>query len=302
MQHQEELLKWLNGDMNGEELAAFKQTQTYKEYHKIAAYASRLKPDTLDKEAAYKSFKTKITQKPQPKVIKLPYKTWISTAAAVLVILITSYIFLKSDQKIIKATDDFVQITLPDASEATLNNASQISYNPKDWEDGTRNLELEGEAFFKVNKGSVFKVATAQGTIQVLGTQFNVNHRKGYFEVSCYEGSVQVAATLDTLILKPGDTYRLISGKSELKINNNQTQPSWLDYELSFDEVPYHIVIAALERQFNIQISYPAQLKDQVFTGSFSTKKLESALQGVTLPFGITYKSDKDQSFIFYAE
>ena len=62
MQHQEELLKWLNGDMNAEELAAFKQTQTYKEYHKIAAYASRLKPDTLDKQAAYKSFKTKITQ------------------------------------------------------------------------------------------------------------------------------------------------------------------------------------------------------------------------------------------------
>ena len=110
MQHQEELLKWLNGDMNAEELAAFKQTQTYKEFHKIAAYASRLKSHTLDKQAAYKSFKTKITQKPQPKVIKLPYKTWISTAAAVLVILITSYIFLKSWLMFLLEKDTIAQL------------------------------------------------------------------------------------------------------------------------------------------------------------------------------------------------
>ena len=33
-------------------------------------------------------------------------------------------------------------------------------------------------------------MATKDGLVTVLGTQFNVENRKGFFEVSCYEGLV----------------------------------------------------------------------------------------------------------------
>jgi ferric-dicitrate binding protein FerR (iron transport regulator) len=58
-----------------------------------------------------------------------------------------------------------------------LNAASKLSFNEKKWAD-QRALTLEGEAFFKVQKGQTFSVNTTAGVITVLGTQFNVKERK----------------------------------------------------------------------------------------------------------------------------
>ena len=41
-----------------------------------------------------------------------------------------------------------------------------------------RSVNLDGEGFFKVAKGSKFDVETSAGTVSVVGTQFNVKNRK----------------------------------------------------------------------------------------------------------------------------
>ena len=75
-----------------------------------------------------------------------------------------------------------------------------------------RDLTLEGEAYFKVQKGQTFSVNTTDGVVKVLGTHFNVKQRNNYFEVNCYEGLVSVTYNNETVKLPPGKTFRLING------------------------------------------------------------------------------------------
>jgi len=61
-----------------------------------------------------------------------------------------------------------------------LNSKSTISFNKTDWKNN-RQLTLDGEAYFKVEKGSTFTVNTNNGSVTVLGTQFNVNSTRRFF-------------------------------------------------------------------------------------------------------------------------
>ena len=85
-----------------------------------------------------------------------------------------------------------------------LNSKSTITFNKHNW-DTNRTLELNGEAFFDVEKGNTFTVKTSQGNVSVLGTEFNVNASVDFFRVSCYEGKVKVSEMLTTVI-----TYLLL--------------------------------------------------------------------------------------------
>jgi len=51
--------------------------------------------------------------------------------------------------------------------------------------------KLFGKAYFDVDKGKTFTVKTDLGTVQVLGTRFDVESRDSIFKVVCYEGSVK---------------------------------------------------------------------------------------------------------------
>ena len=117
-------------------------------------------------------------------------------------------------------------VNLPDGSSIQLNGGSEASYDASSWEDN-REISLEGEAFFDVEKGSPFQVVTAQGTVEVLGTTFNVQNRNGEFEVTCYTGKVRVASEGQEVELTPGD--RAVLQDKELgKLISNDEAPDWM--------------------------------------------------------------------------
>ena len=100
-------------------------------------------------------------------------------------------------------------IELPDGSLVTMNSKSTIEFNPDSWESN-RILNLSGEAYFKVKKGSQFTVNTTNGNVVVLGTEFNVNSSHNFFEVICYEGKVKVEKNHKDYILTPGKISKKI--------------------------------------------------------------------------------------------
>ena len=61
-------------------------------------------------------------------------------------------------------------------------------------------------------KGRKFTVNTTQGQVMVLGTQFNVENRGNFFEVSCYEGLVQVMFKDQTIKLPAGSSFLVMDG------------------------------------------------------------------------------------------
>lgn len=299
MKNEKEILKWLNNELSSEEIEDLKQSEDLQTLEKIAHYSSQLETPKVDAFAALEAFKTRNQSKKKTKVRTLNFKAFYRVAA-ILVVMLTSGYFLFSNN--VKSFETQIAqtktVTLPDNSEVILNSASKLSFNEKKWAD-KRVLTLEGEAYFKVQKGQTFSVNTTSGVVTVLGTQFNVKERKNYFEVNCYEGLVSVTYNNETIKVPPGKTFRVINGIIENVEGFNAQNPSWIQQESSFSKIPLNQVIAELERQYDMKIKVKGVDTSKLFTGSFTHTDQEIALQAVTIPLKLSYKIH-GKTIIFY--
>ena len=299
MKNEKEILKWFNNELSSQEIEDLKQSEDLHTLEKIAHYASQLQAPTIDAQAALEAFKVRNHSKTKTKIRTLNFKAFYKVAAVVAVLLTSSYfLFFNNTTSYETQIAQTKSVTLPDNSEVILNAASKLSFNEKKWAD-KRALTLEGEAFFKVQKGQTFSVNTTAGIITVLGTQFNVKERKNYFEVNCYEGLVSVTYNNETIKLPPGKIFRVINGNIENVEDFNAQNPSWILQESSFNKIPLNQVIAELQRQYDIQIKVEGVDTSKLFTGSFTHTDKEIALQAVTIPLKLSYKI-KGNTIIFY--
>jgi ferric-dicitrate binding protein FerR (iron transport regulator) len=220
--------------------------------------------------------------------------------AAVAVIMLSASYFMFFNNNVSFETEiaQTKTLALPDNSEVILNASSLLEYNKKSW-NKKRDLNLDGEAFFKVSKGQKFTVNTDMGTVEVLGTQFNVKERDNYFEVQCYEGLVGVTYKGQVVKLTKGKTFRIVNGAIIDVGEFNTMSPSWLQSESSFVEVPLAQVIEELERQYDIEILIKDIDTTQLFTGTFTHTDKNIALQSVTIPLKLSYVIQK-QTVTFY--
>ncbi len=278
--------KWLNNDLNDQELEAFKMLEDYDDLIKLNDSMQAFKANDYDTSSELENvLKTVNTTKKQARYWVKPF----IRIAAILAICFSLYYYTTTiDTKI---TTEFAQkttIELPDASSVSLNAKSLLAFNKNSWKN-EREVTLEGEAFFKVAKGSSFHVLTKSGTVKVYGTQFNIKQRDNYFEVICYEGLVGVTYNSQEIKLKPGDSFLIIDGKQIAKEKEKRTTPSWLNNESTFKSLPYKEVIAEFERQYQVDITLLNIDTNQLFTGSFGHNNLEVALKAITLPLHVTY-------------
>ncbi len=295
------LAKWLNDELTEAELAEFKKSDAYATYQKIRDTASTLKAPEFDLDRAWASLeRQKKTE--QPKVFTLaPFRPFLRIAAVVTVLLAASFIYLSTlNESVSTGYAENKSITLPDNSEIVLNAESEVSYSEKNW-DSKRNIALSGEAYFKVAKGQQFTVATAQGTVTVLGTQFNVEARENYLEVSCFEGLVSVTFNGVETKLPAGNSFLAINGKSSAQKVLVNGSPSWLTNESSFKSVPLNYVLDELQRQYDLRVKTEGIDLNQLYTGSFSNENLNLALKSISVPLQIKFKLEGNK-VLFYDE
>lgn len=286
------LAKWIAGELSDTEFKQLVSEADYLAYQKIKEGISVYQYiETADNDLTLKQIKNKIssikTKKKSHKVISIYYKAAIAVAASLLLLFGLNNFFF-NEVKISTNFGEQQTITLLDGSKVILNAKSKLIYNKKDWTKN-REVTLDGEGFFKVKKGSTFTVNTTNGSVTVLGTQFNVLNYSNFFETTCYQGKVSVLSSEQKFILKP--KMRVTNNKGLITnstIQPNQN-PTWLDGISSFKAVPLKQVILALEKQFNISFK-PYNIDDSViFTGSFDNKNLKSALASVFETVQINY-------------
>ena len=294
------LAKWLNNELTETELAEFKTSEAYASYQRILEVSEQLEAPDFEEDEAFLALKNKRALN-EKKVVQLhPFKKFLRVAAAAAVI-IGSYYYLNSlDENYRTRYAENKEIVLPDNSRVILNADSELSFSEGKWSE-KRNVELNGEAFFKVAKGKRFTVATAAGTVAVLGTQFNVEHRKGFFEVTCYEGLVSVSFNGKEIKLPAGNSFIAIDGKSVDPQTPEDLQPSWLNDESSFKSVPLIYVLDEFERQHDIKVETQNIDTDQLFTGTFSNTDTDLALKSISTPSQIKFKLEGSK-VLFYGE
>lgn len=301
MTHEEYIKKWLDGSLSEAEAEAFKKTADYQELERLLRAVPSFKAPEYDVEARLKAFHDRKPAK--GKVVRMNWVKPLLQAAAVFLIAAVGYfLFFYTPLTTIQAlAGEKVELYLPDSSLVILNAGSQVAYHEGVWSD-ERQVELSGEAFFKVARGSKFDVITPTGTVSVLGTQFNVKHREDFFDVACYEGRVRVTTGTKTQQLSPGQGFRNIKGVLQEYTHSRELTPRWVDDESYFQSVPLYQVAQELERQYNLRVELKGVNNEQLFTGGFTHNDLTLALQSITLPLDLSYQVVDDEHIILSSD
>lgn len=282
------LAQWLAGEISDAELKTLVSETDYKSFLKLRKGLDVYDELESSTELSFVKIQEKITRK-KGKVRSLNANTWLMGIAASVVLFFGLFSILGND--IVTIETNFGEqktIALLDGSEVIMNSKSTLTYDEDKWKQN-RTLNLEGEAYFKVKKGSAFTVVTKNGEVQVLGTQFNVITVSDFFEVVCFEGKVSVKSNNESFVLLPTNSVRRINGNAIEKWEVSSTNPSWIEGESNFKSVPIRYVISALESQYNIQIHADAIDDNLIFTGSFTHKNLNTALKTVFKSLQIQY-------------
>lgn len=167
-------------------------------------------------------------------------------------------------------------VSLPDGSTVRLSTKTRISY-PAAFVKAEREVRLNGEAFFEVikNPESPFKVYTSDIVTTVLGTSFTVKAFDGDKDVRVVvkTGKVTVAANTtrdetrepekNELVLLPNQQVVYHREEQKMKrslIENPAPVGQPVAANLVFENAPVARVFESLQKQYEVQIIYDADL------------------------------------------
>uniref|UniRef100_UPI003EBBAF7F FecR family protein n=1 Tax=Cellulophaga fucicola TaxID=76595 RepID=UPI003EBBAF7F len=183
------------------------------------------------------------------------------------------------------------QLFLSDGTEIYINSGSVIKFPSAIIPGKLRQVELEGEAFFKVakNREDAFVVRTKGISTEVFGTQFNVSSYGGdsFAKVVLLEGSVGVFSGKDRFnekedhYLKPNQmaVYQNDIEGIDVREVTAEDYIAWVDGALLFKNESFENIMKKLERHYNIEIDVAYEdIKNEKFTGYFDIESIENVL------------------------
>ncbi len=203
-----------------------------------------------------------------------------------------------------KTTPKGAKITfkLSDGTKVNLNADSKLVY-PAAFQEGKREVYLEGEAFFDVeeNPEKPFVVHTGHIQTRVLGTTFNVKARPNeeMVQVALVTGAVSLynAKSAETLLLKPDQmaTINKSNQKAVKTAYNTDLILGWKNQLLAFSNTDFDQVIETLENWYGVTVIVKRKERfAKGFTGKYKNKSLETVMRGLSFSYGFEYKiSDK---------
>lgn len=190
-------------------------------------------------------------------------------------------------------------ITLSDGTQVFLNAASSIRFPSSFKHAPTREVSITGEAFFIVAKDASrpFIVNSAEGTVKVLGTSFNINsYDKGNLQVALVDGAVKLMAGKDSVLLKPGSVATAANGSIQTGAFDAAELLSWRKGIFQFTNKTVEDVCRIIPRWFDQQVIIDnKEIAKKCFSGIFDkSKSIQKNLDDLKEFEGIDYYIDKD--------
>lgn len=173
------------------------------------------------------------------------------------------------------------QLTLSDGSKVHLNSMSSIRF-PVQFAKDSRQVELEGEAYFEVSKtGLPFIVKTKGMNIEVLGTTFNISaYANEEFQATLVSGSVRVhTEDGSNRILKPSEQACVTPGSSQINVRNVDTAfyTSWIHGKINFKDQRLEDIMKTLARWYDMDVVYGDEATKDLRFGCYVNRYNEIA-------------------------
>lgn len=242
---------------------------------------------------------------------------WTAAAASILLLAGAGYWWIhQAKQKtnpsadnaaflVTNETNHIKLVILPDSSHIWLNAAASLRWK-EDFNQKVRSVQLTGEGFFDVHgqTGKPFIIHTRDLTIQVLGTQFNVEAypAEGLTRVSLVQGKVKVRAGKDNTILKPG--YAAVYNNEEKGIAVNETDAgkvaAWREGAFSATDLPLRDAVMRLCTRYGYNVRWEnAQGADKNISVMFRTDTFTKMLDNLCYISRKRYRISERQVTIY---
>ena len=153
------------------------------------------------------------------------------------------------------------QVTLADGTKVWLNCESTLRY-PVEFGDEKREVYLDGEGYFEVNKATEwpFIVNAEQMQVKVTGTKFNVKSysTEPIVHTTLVEGSVWAYTDQTQVQLTPSEQFRYNkeTGKTSVQKVDTELYTGWIEGMFVFRNQRLEDVMNDLARWYNMTIFY----------------------------------------------
>ncbi|MBB4801606.1 ferric-dicitrate binding protein FerR (iron transport regulator) [Flavobacterium nitrogenifigens] len=177
------------------------------------------------------------------------------------------------------------EIFLEDGSVIVLNSNSSVTY-PEEF-DKTRNIELVGQAYFKVFRDvkRPFIVQTHDVKVRVLGTSFDINSYNHHdTKVSVISGKVEVSSPTGkkVQITKNQQADLIQNSDFQISTENSDDKIAWISNTIMLKNTKLSETVKIIENWYNVSIDIEDQeLNDLTISGKFKDEKLENVLESI---------------------
>ena len=237
--------------------------------------------------------------------LKINFKQLTAIAAVGLILLFLGINLYTPSKDVIHKTayGEIINLKLPDGTTVILNGNSEIRYN----KDEPRRVFLNGNGYFKVksmpSSKSKFWVNTNDLTVEVYGTQFNVNTRDERTNVVLDEGSIN-------LLLKNGDSKKMIPGDfasfsnenniiSHQKISKSLSYSSWKEDAYIFNNIRLEDVMKHIEYTYGVTSEFANEsLKNKPISGGIPNENIDICLAAIQKAINIKIVKLNDKLLI----
>jgi len=230
-------------------------------------------------------------------------------AAAILILALSTWslsTLLKPVPTIaIMTTNEMKEVVMPDSTHIWLNKNTRLKYKV-DYNKNSRQVELEGEAFFDVthNPEKPFVVNGFRTVIEVKGTSFLVHsrpeEREEFVEVrtgrvlfrpkmsaSSGEGAVLTAGDKGLL-----DAYMHVTTS---KMENKTPVYNWKEQKLIFNNTSLKDVASQMNEYFGVDVKLAEGLDTCRFTGEFDKPTAEHVLEVISVSADLQWKKEQNK-------
>jgi len=264
-------------------------------------YISDVKMLDIDTDREWARFKAAAGIS-EPKTFRL---STLWKAAASIVLIAGASIFAYNQ---LSAPATETHVASHEAIEATVETSTQISLNRNsritctdNRKNGSYNVQLEGEAYFDVEKNPArtFTIDTKDVTVTVRGTSFDVCEQGGSTTVTVTSGNVEVTNHADHQTI--GNLTRgkqLVchkGGKMEVKDVDNFNCLAWKLRKLEFNDQTIGEIMQQLQSAYNIKYRIASdEARNARLTGTFEQQDILSVFKVIEQALDIKISQDAD--------